>query len=47
MTLLIRCGRIDDHPPHDWHRRTWSRVHTHHCPGRVVVAGGERPKEEQ
>jgi hypothetical protein len=27
--LTIRCGRIDDHPPHDWTRRTWSRVHTH------------------
>ena len=41
-----RCGRLDDHLPHVWHRQaatTVGRVDlvAHHCPGHTVTEGGQ------
>lgn len=39
--MSLRCGRLDDHPAHDWTSRPlgadWP-TRTHGCPGHVVTA---------
>lgn len=39
VAVILRCGRLDDHPEHDWAspRLPFAPAHTWHCNGHVVT----------